>query len=64
MREAQQQHFGALQLRGPNSYLETPKEVRSHPLLIVGTSMPDGDRFSLAVFARHVIRFKKRRSGG
>jgi hypothetical protein len=53
-----------LQLRGPNSYLETPKEVRSHPLLIVGISMPDGDRFGLAVFARHVIRFKKKRSGG
>jgi hypothetical protein len=63
MREAQQQHFGALQLRGPNSYLETPKEVRSHPLLIVGISMPDGDRSGLAVFAPPCIRFK-RRSGG
>ena len=56
--------LGALQLRGPNSCLETSKEVRSHPLLIVGISMPDGDLFGLAVFARHVIRFKKRCTGG
>lgn len=50
----------AVQIRN----LETPREVRSHPLLIVGFSMPNGDRFGLAVFTRHVIRFKKRRSGG
>jgi hypothetical protein len=62
MREAQQRTLGALQR---SKFVSgNPKEVRSHPLLIVGISMPDRDRFGLAVFARHIIRFKKRRSGG
>jgi hypothetical protein len=41
---------------------KTPK--RSHSLLGVGIPVPDGERFGLAVFARHGIRFKKKRSSG